>query len=107
MWERVGIIRCGESLGEAREKLLTWNRIIERNYATRHELELKNMITVSGIIVKAAFDRQGSVGAHYRSDYKGRGENWQQHISWDKKNFNFAPDTPRGTRQGKAGSCSV
>ena len=107
MWERVGIIRCGESLGEAREKLLIWERIIERDYATRHELELKNMLTVSRIIMKAALARKGSVGAHFRSDYKGRGENWQLHIAWDKKNFNFAADTPEGTVKGKTGSCNV
>lgn len=85
MWERAGIIRCGKSLGEAREILLSWGRILEKNYASRQELELKNMITVSRIIVEAALARKGSVGAHYRSDYKGRGKNWKHHISWDKK----------------------
>ncbi|PKL47522.1 MAG: L-aspartate oxidase [Nitrospira bacterium HGW-Nitrospira-1] len=95
MWEKAGIIRCGKSLGEAWEKLLTWNWIIERNYAVRHELELKNMLTVARIIVKAALTRKGSVGAHYRSDCKERGENWQQHISWNLRNkFTPSPQKP-------------
>ncbi|MEW6110334.1 MAG: L-aspartate oxidase [Nitrospirota bacterium] len=89
MWERVGIIRCSESLGEAKEKLLSWKRITEKTYLTRNELELKNMITVASIIVEAALKRKGSVGAHYRSDYKDRGEDWQQHIKWDKSSFRF------------------
>ncbi len=89
MWERVGIIRCAESLGEAKEKLLLWKEITRKNYLTRSDLELKNMITVAGIIVESALTRKGSVGAHYRSDYKERGEGWQQHIKWNKNKFRF------------------
>ncbi len=105
MWERAGIIRCGKSLGEAREKLLAWNRITEKNYATRHELELKNMITVSSIIVTAALARKGSVGAHYRSDQKGRGKNWRQHISWDKSKFSLEPEPQKSPGRVRAGGC--
>ena len=84
-----------------------WEEIIEKNYATRHELELKNMITVARIIVKAALTRKGSVGAHYRSDFKERGKNWQQHIPWNKQNFDFkAGDTDR-TRKAKTGICTL
>jgi L-aspartate oxidase len=85
MWEKAGIIRCATSLGEAGERLQIWHDIIHKDYATRHELELKNMLTVSGIIVRAALARKGSVGAHYRSDCKERGENWQQHLCWDRE----------------------
>lgn len=89
MWERAGIIRCAESLGEAMERILTWKEITELQYATRQELELKNMITVGGIIIHAALSRKGSVGAHYRSDFRERGEEWQQHIAWDRENLRF------------------
>jgi L-aspartate oxidase len=104
MWERVGIIRCGESLGEAQEKLLTWGKSLGKNYATRQELELKNMITVAGIIVKSALAREGSVGAHYRSDFKERGEKWQQHISWNKRNFASPINTPEKIQKTKKGA---
>ena len=107
MWERVGIIRCGESLGEARERLMSWEGVIEKNYATRHELELKNMITVARIIVKAALAREGSVGAHYRSDCKERGKNWLQHIAWNKRDFDFKMNTPGHARKAKAGICNI
>jgi L-aspartate oxidase len=107
MWERAGIIRCGESLGEAREKLLMWEGIIEKKYATRNELELKNMITVARIIVKAALAREGSVGAHYRSDRKDRGKNWQQHIRWNKQTFDFKSGAADHAGKAKAGICSI
>jgi L-aspartate oxidase len=89
MWEKAGIIRCAVSLKEAKERLLSFWHITGRNYRSRTDLELKNMITVSGIIVEAALIRKGSVGAHYRSDYKNRGKDWQRHIRWDKTNFAF------------------
>jgi L-aspartate oxidase len=87
MWERVGIIRCEKSLVEARTRLNEWRVITERDYITRRELELKNMLTVAGIIVHAALARKGSVGAHYRSDFRERGEHWQKHLVWDKRSL--------------------
>ena len=87
MWEKAGIIRCAKSLGEAGEQLHAWRDIIRKDYASRHELELKNMLTVSEITVQAAISRKGSVGAHYRSDYKERGKRWQEHLFWDRKNI--------------------
>ena len=90
MWERVGIIRCATSLSEAASRLLEWRVITERDYGTRRELELKNMLTVAGIIVQAALARKGSVGAHFRSDFKDRGENWQQHFVWDRNSINIS-----------------
>jgi L-aspartate oxidase len=68
MWERVGIIRCEESLGEAREKLAEWEYILGKNFMARRELELKNMLQVAILIIEAARDRTENAGAHYRSD---------------------------------------
>jgi L-aspartate oxidase len=79
MWDKVGIIRCGESLQAAREKLREWSFILEGSFFRREELVLKNMITTALLIADAAVFREGSIGAHYRSDYKERGENWQRH----------------------------
>jgi L-aspartate oxidase len=68
MWEKVGIIRCGESLSEARAKLSEWEYILDKTFLTRRELELKNMVQVSILITDAALRRKKSVGAHYRTD---------------------------------------
>ncbi|HWR59434.1 MAG TPA: L-aspartate oxidase [Thermodesulfovibrionales bacterium] len=81
MREKVGIIRCAESLGAAKERLLEWAPFVKGRSLGRDEQELKNMLTVSRLITEAALERKGSVGAHYRSDHPGRGENWQGHIS--------------------------
>ncbi len=43
MWERVGIIRCEESLSEARDKLERWSFILDKTFLIRRELELQNM----------------------------------------------------------------
>ena len=85
MWERVGIIRCAESLGEARTKLREWSFILNSSFTTRRELELQNMIEVSRLITESAILRQNSVGAHYRSDYPGKGEGWDKHIIFRKE----------------------
>src|SRR5208283_615370 len=80
MWERVGIIRCGVSLGEAAEKLSEWTVILDMDCRDRRELECKNLLTVAQMITHAALERKGSVGAHYRSDFPDREKNWQKHI---------------------------
>ncbi|MDH5203604.1 MAG: L-aspartate oxidase [Nitrospirota bacterium] len=80
MWEKVGIIRCEESLKDAQEKLAEWSSILHKTFSTRRGLELKNMLTVAILITEAALLRKGSVGAHYRSDCPERGEGWQGHI---------------------------
>jgi L-aspartate oxidase len=84
MWEKVGIIRCGTSLGTAGERLAEWSYILDKAFFTRRELELKNMLQVASIMTDAALARKGSVGAHYRTDCPERGENWQRHIAWSR-----------------------
>lgn len=81
MWKRAGIIRCAESLGEAKKKLQGWAFIQEKKFVTRRELELKNMLTLAGLITESAILRKGSVGAHYRSDFPDQGEKWQKHTT--------------------------
>ncbi|NOX20659.1 MAG: L-aspartate oxidase [Nitrospirae bacterium] len=70
MWERVGIIRCNESLSIARKELERLRPITEKNYLTRQELELKNMINTAEVVTESAIQRRCSIGAHYRSDFK-------------------------------------
>ena len=103
MWERAGIIRCASSLADARAQLHAWDEVLQKDYASRQELELKNMLTVSGIIVRAADERKGSVGAHYRSDFKERGSRWKDHLSWN--NAGMAAETPSLPPRGE-GRCS-
>ncbi|MEW6066721.1 MAG: L-aspartate oxidase [Nitrospirota bacterium] len=89
MWERAGIIRCNVSLTVAKQKIDGWAFIMDEVFLARRELELKNMITVSKLIIEAAILRKGSVGAHYRSDFRERGEGWKKHIILKKKDRGF------------------
>lgn len=80
MWDRVGIIRCSKSLKEAKDKISKWESLLNYKFITRKELEVKNMVTVAGLITEASLFREGSVGAHYRSDLADKGKNWKRHI---------------------------
>ncbi len=80
MWDKAGIIRCKDSLMQAKEWLRQWDFILKEGFFGRKELELKNMLTVANLIVASALLREGSIGAHYRSDFKERGDGWQRHI---------------------------
>ena len=84
MWSKAGIIRCGKSLGEALARLKAWSGLEEGAFMTRRELELRNMSVVAGLIARAADDRKGSVGGHYRSDKKTRGPAWKRHITFKR-----------------------
>lgn len=79
MWQKVGIIRNQKSLFEARQEISRWSYILEKTFITRRELELKNMIQVAGLITDAALLREESIGAHYRSDFPHRSEEWKRH----------------------------
>jgi succinate dehydrogenase/fumarate reductase flavoprotein subunit len=37
------------------------------------------------LITDAALLREGSIGAHYRSDFKKRGEKWQRHTECQRE----------------------
>jgi succinate dehydrogenase/fumarate reductase flavoprotein subunit len=82
MWERVGIIRCGESLHFAKEDLNRYITLLNFQYGRRHELELKNMLQTEVLIVEAALQRKCSIGAHYRSDFPSK-SNCHYHIQWN------------------------
>jgi len=85
MWEKVGIIRCRESLVAAEIQLREWDFLIKADFLQREGLELKNMLTVANLIINAAFLREGSIGAHYRSDFKERDKDWQRHSASQKE----------------------
>jgi len=81
MWNKAGIIRCEKSLVDAKRWLKKRDYIMEGRFQSRRESELKNMITVANLIIDSAILRKGSVGAHYRSDFRERGENWRRHTA--------------------------
>jgi L-aspartate oxidase len=80
MWENVGIVRTKKGLTRALKKLREWDRMVKNPPRERAALELRNMILTSLLITRSALQREGSVGAHYRSDFPNRGMNWRKRI---------------------------
>jgi L-aspartate oxidase len=63
MWDRVGLVRTGDGLWEARNNLLEMESVLRRTIAGRVAVELSLMV------VLAALRRSESRGGHYRADY--------------------------------------
>jgi L-aspartate oxidase len=78
MWDKVGIIRTKKELLTVLRQLKQWDRALKRPHMDRAVLELKNMVTASTLIAYSALLREGSVGAHFRSDFPKKGKNWKK-----------------------------
>ena len=63
MWDRVGLVRTGAGLWEARNHLLELDNVLRRTIAGRVAADLSLMV------VLAALRRSESRGGHYRADY--------------------------------------
>ncbi len=84
MWEKVGIVRSKKDLTSAFKQLRAWDRMMKSPPLDRNVLELKNMIAASLLITRSALLRQGSVGAHFRSDFPNKGRNWRKRMVMKK-----------------------
>ena len=84
MWEKVGIVRNGKDLSAAFKQLKAWDRVMKDAPLDRGLLELRNMVSASMLITRSALLREGSVGAHFRSDFPGKGKNWRKRIVMTK-----------------------
>jgi len=83
MWEKVGIIRDGAGLEQARRELGSLDDELERfaldgtnrafNLSWHDWMNLKNLVAVSRVVTAAAIARQDSRGAHFRSDFPETG----------------------------------
>lgn len=86
MWQKGGIVRSEEGMREALEDVaLARDKLDHTKVETPHQLwrflELRNMLTVSEMILKAAMMRRESRGGHYRIDYPNEGPEWLKNIS--------------------------
>lgn len=78
MWDKAGIVRNKKDLSFALKKLREWDSSMKDHEPGRSVFELKNMITSAMLITRSALRRQGSVGAHFRSDFPSKGKNWRK-----------------------------
>jgi aspartate oxidase len=84
MWDKVGIIRSGESLKEAASILATWQRSLPQPI-DRPSYEMNNLVLCARLMAEAALLREESRGAHFRTDFPQSFPEWQRHIVFREK----------------------
>ncbi len=87
MWKNVSVSRDEPDLDDAIEYLTQFLARFEgKTPADRNTAELENLATVGLLMAKAAKERRGSRGGHYRKDYPDRiKDNW--HIYFENAEF--------------------
>ncbi|MBI3621569.1 MAG: L-aspartate oxidase [Nitrospirae bacterium] len=79
MWRQVGVIRTETSLEQAMAGI---DRLQAHAAGTPHDrpgLELRNLLELGALVARSAWQRRGSIGSHYRSDYPTKGRGWRRH----------------------------
>ncbi len=73
MWDYVGIVRTNKRLARAWHRACLLDDEIHEYYAnyriSKNLLELRNLVTISKLIIKSAASRHESRGLHYSLDY--------------------------------------
>ncbi len=79
MWDKVGIVRDGRSLAEAKAVISAWQASFGEP-TDRPSHELANLLLCARLVTEGALMREESRGAHYRSDFPRRSQAWHRHI---------------------------
>jgi L-aspartate oxidase len=74
MWEKSGIVRTGQGMKEALEKLQAMTHNLPEA-TSRRACEARNIHTAALLITRSALARLESRGAHYRLDYPAHDDN--------------------------------
>jgi L-aspartate oxidase len=76
-WEECGVVRSGEGLTRACEKLE--GHLSPADVNSREHLETRNMRLVAWLIARCALAREESRGAHFRTDFPEKRAEFQRH----------------------------
>jgi L-aspartate oxidase len=77
-WENCGIIRTGEQLESACRQLQA-DRMTPNPAAGLGDYCLRNMHTIALLIARCAFARRESRGAHFRTDFSEKQQEFEKH----------------------------
>jgi L-aspartate oxidase len=83
MVRKMGIVRDGRGLEEARRDVDFWCRyVLGRQFQTKAGLELQNLLTIARLMIGSALERDESRGVHFRSDFPSRdNDRWRRHLA--------------------------
>ena len=79
MWEKVGIIRSGETIEEAAGTLAGWEKSLE-DASDLNSRQLGDVVLAARLMAEAALIRKESRGAHFRTDYPEPSPDWLKHV---------------------------
>jgi L-aspartate oxidase len=82
-WDKVGIIRDKDGLNQAAGILAGWQSSLPKP-TDQPSHELSNLILTGRLLTEAAYIREESRGAHFRSDFPQSSPKWQCHVIWKK-----------------------
>ena len=70
MWRNVGLKRNAAGLRQAEQRIGLWHHYLMRATPTdRTGFQLANMLTVSALVARSAYERTESRGTHFRMDH--------------------------------------
>lgn len=94
MWRCVGLERDDAGLSEAVRQIDFWSRYaLARTFTVPAGWELQNMLTLAGLMARAARARTESRGVHFRVDFPAADDAaWRRRLVWTRaKGMEVAP----------------
>jgi L-aspartate oxidase len=82
-WNKAGIVRDKDGLNQAAGILAGWHQSLPKP-TDQSSHELRNLVLTGRLLTEAAYIREESRGAHFRSDFPESSPRWQCHVIWRK-----------------------
>jgi L-aspartate oxidase len=92
MFRSVGIQRDNAGLENARDTIDFWCQyVLAHEFSDPTGWELQNMLTLAGLMTRAALARTESRGTHFRTDYpEPNNSQWRRHVTFRARPFEMA-----------------
>jgi L-aspartate oxidase len=81
MVRNMGVVRDKAGLEEAKTDVAFWsNYVLRREFDSRPGWELQNLLTIAGLMIDSALEREESRGVHFRRDFPKPDDRWKRNI---------------------------